>query len=66
MIEVNPDDKTYRRLTWNKWKQTLPSINEEQALKCEALFVDYVNNKITEATFLSDVNGYLKKEGLIK
>lgn len=54
------------KMILDKWQKLIPEINVDQALKCEKLYIDYVNGKISEEKYLKDTNGYLIKQGLIK
>ena len=66
MIVVDENSEHYKKVTLVKWKQTLPTINEEQALYCEKQFINFANGEQTEQEALTEINGYLTEKGLIK
>lgn len=65
MIIIDKNDSRYVSLTHNKWKQTLPSMTEEDALHCEDLLIEFYNKVKTEEEALKEINDYLKEKGHI-
>lgn len=66
MIIFDEDNERFRKLTHIKWKESLPSITEEQAIHCEKEWFEFVNKNKTEAVVLKNINEYLISEGLIE
>ena len=66
MIVIDENSEEYMRPMRIKRKETLPSINEEQAIYCERQFIDFVNGKKEESETIKEVNRYLIEHGLIK
>lgn len=65
MIVVDENSEHYKKVTLNKWKQTLPQITEEDALYCERQLINFANGEQTEEEALTEINKYLKEKGLI-
>lgn len=65
MIVVDENSEHYKKVTLNKWKQTLPQITEEDALYCERQLINFANGEQTEEETLTEINKYLKEKGLI-
>lgn len=65
MIVVDENSEHYKKVTLNKWKQTLPQIEEEDALYCERQLIDFANKKLTQEEALGNINKYLSEKGLL-
>jgi hypothetical protein len=66
MIVVDENNEKYRKVTHTKWKQTLPSIEVEDAVYCEGELIKFANKKQTQEEALKNINEYLMDKGLIE
>ena len=66
MVIFDDKNERFRKLTHIKWKESLPSISEEQAILCEKEWFEFVNNNKSESAVLKNINEYLISEGLIE
>ena len=66
MVIFDVKNERFRKLTHIKWKESLPSISEEQAILCEKEWFEFVNNNKSESEVLKNINEYLISEGLIE
>tara|TARA_B100000927_G_scaffold186027_2_gene149840 strand:+ start:1856 stop:2065 length:210 start_codon:yes stop_codon:yes gene_type:complete len=66
MVIFDDKNERFRKLTHIKWKESLPSISEEQAILCEKEWFEFVNNNKSESEVLKNINEYLISEGLIE
>lgn len=66
MLVVDENSEHYKKVTLLKWKQTLPTIKEEDALYCERQLIEMANNEKSEQEALAEINRYLTEKGLIK
>lgn len=65
MVEFDEENDRFKKITLIKWKEALPSINEEQAMYCEKELFKFINKDKSESEALKTINEYLVSQGLV-
>jgi hypothetical protein len=66
MLISDKNSEHYKKITHEKWKAVANEITLEQAIYCEDMVLEYVNNQKSMKEVLEDINKYLEINNLIK
>lgn len=66
MLISDKNSEHYKKITHEKWKAVANEITLEQAMYCEDILLQYVNNGKSVEDVLEEINKYLEINNLIK